>query len=123
MTYRHTGKQIFRANQHIADSVSEYEASVIVDALNEQSEVNRLMNDVTPTGPDLFGLNVVISNAVPDDTVQWVQVPGPTVIKGTIETEPPCSIRQYSDQMACATHRVQWDVNDPDPPQPCGSRV
>ena len=120
--YRHTGKQIFRANQHIADGVSEYEASLIVDALNEQSEVNRLINDVAPTGPDLFGLGVIINDAIPDDEIHWVQVTGRaerTVIKGTIEPEPPrCSIRQYADQYACAVHKTQWDVDDT-PPDSC----
>lgn len=30
-----------------------------------------------------------------------------------------CKARQYSDQMACGTCGLAWDVNDPDPPQ-CG---
>jgi predicted amidophosphoribosyltransferase len=28
-----------------------------------------------------------------------------------------CKARQYSDQMVCPRCGLQWDVNDPDPPQ------
>lgn len=30
-----------------------------------------------------------------------------------------CEARQYSDQMLCDRCGLQWDVNDPDPPE-CG---
>lgn len=28
-----------------------------------------------------------------------------------------CQARQYSDQMMCPRCGLQWDVNDPDPPE------
>lgn len=28
-----------------------------------------------------------------------------------------CKAKQYSDQMICDTCALQWDVNDPDPPE------
>lgn len=28
-----------------------------------------------------------------------------------------CEARQYSDQMLCDRCALQWDVNDPDPPE------
>lgn len=28
-----------------------------------------------------------------------------------------CDARQYSDQMLCDTCGLQWDVNDPEPPE------
>lgn len=28
-----------------------------------------------------------------------------------------CEARQYSDQMLCDRCGLQWDVNDPDPPE------
>ena len=28
-----------------------------------------------------------------------------------------CDAKQYSDQMLCDRCGVQWDVNDPDPPE------
>ena len=35
----------------------------------------------------------------------------------TVETR--CHARQYGDQTYCATCRLTWDTNDPDPPA-CG---
>lgn len=31
-----------------------------------------------------------------------------------------CEARQYSDQMCCTKCGLNWDANDPDPPE-CGS--
>lgn len=28
-----------------------------------------------------------------------------------------CDARQYSDQMICGKCGLQWDINDPDPPE------
>lgn len=28
-----------------------------------------------------------------------------------------CDARQYSDQMICGTCGLQWDINDPEPPE------
>jgi hypothetical protein len=34
------------------------------------------------------------------------------------ERNPSCNARQLSDEMACLSCRLRWDVNDPEPP-PC----
>lgn len=128
MRYRRNGKQVLRGDEHVCDVVNEPMASVIVHALNAYDEPSPPIDQ----GPDLFGLNVMINPDVPPGTIRFAHPNGRTedyewnevessgerhVIKGVIEP-PRCSIRQYADQYACATHKTQWDVDDT-PPDSC----
>ena len=121
MRYKRNGKQVLRGDEHVCDAVNEPMASVIVHALNAYDEPPPIIDQ----GPDLFGLNVVVNPDVPPGTVRFRHSDGrtedyawdDTPVK--VEVEPPrCSIRQYADQYACATHKTQWDVDDT-PPDSC----
>lgn len=130
MRYRRNGKQVLRdgcvmaGGTHIADCVSEDVAELIVEALNNFDHPLDMFITAPPRDdePSLFGLGVVLDSSVPPGTVKFRHPDGRTDTV-VMEPDPPCSIRQYSDQYSCVTHKRQWDVNDPDPPMPCGGNV